>query len=75
MKNFLPEISVVIPTYNIEKFIGECLESIFAQTFKNFEIVVVDDCSTDKTCEIVEKFVSRGGGLDLLTAELSTEIL
>ena len=45
MKN----ISVIIPMYNAEKFIGECLESIFAQTFQDFEIIVVDDCSTDNS--------------------------
>ena len=45
MKN----ISVIIPMYNAEKFIGECLESIFAQTFIDYEIIVVDDCSTDNS--------------------------
>ncbi len=45
MKN----ISVIIPMYNAEKYIGECLESIFAQTFIDYEIIVVDDCSTDNS--------------------------
>ena len=59
-KNF-PEISVIIPMYNSEKFIGECLDSVFAQTFQDFEIIVVDDCSTDKSCEIVENYVKNFG--------------
>ena len=58
MKN----ISVIIPMYNAEKFIGECLESIFAQTFQDFEIIVVDDCSTDNSCAVVENFIANHGG-------------
>ena len=56
MKKFIPAISVVIPMYNAEKYIGECLESIFAQTFQDFEVIVVDDCSTDNSCAVVEKY-------------------
>ena len=61
-RKILPAISVIVPMYNAEKFIGACLESIFAQTFQDFEIIVVDDCSTDNSCAIVEKFVQQGGG-------------
>ena len=61
MKKNIPAISVIIPMYNAEKFIGECLESIFAQTFQDFEVIVVDDCSTDNSCAVVEKFQGGGG--------------
>ncbi len=50
------KISVIIPTYNEESVIEECLESLNFQTFKDFEIIVVDDGSTDKTWEILSKF-------------------
>ena len=40
----IPAISVIIPMYNAEKFIGQCLQTIGAQTFKDFELIVVDDC-------------------------------
>ena len=53
----IPAISIVIAMYNVEKYIGECLKSIFAQTLKNFEVIVVDDYSTDNSCAIVENFV------------------
>lgn len=59
-KKFIPAISVIIPMYNAEKYIGECLDSILAQTFQDFEVIVVDDCSTDNSCAIVEKYI-RGG--------------
>ena len=45
--------------YNTEKYIGECLDSIFAQTFQDFEVIVVDDCSTDNSCAIVESYMSK----------------
>ena len=48
--------------YNAEKYIGECLDSLLKQTFKNFEIIVVDDCSTDSSCAVVERYVPKFGG-------------
>ena len=57
-----PAISVVIPLYNAEKYIGECLDSLLAQTFQNFEVIVVDDCSTDSSPAIVESYAEKFGG-------------
>ncbi len=50
----IPYFTVVIPLYNKEKYIKRTLNSVLKQTFTNFEIVIVDDGSTDKSCEIVE---------------------
>lgn len=50
------DVSVIIPAYNEEKDIGKCLKSLSGQSFKKFEVIVVDDGSTDKTREIVSKF-------------------
>ena len=55
----MSSISIIIPAYNAEKTIGRCLESIFAQTCRDFEVVVVNDGSTDKTAEIVESVTKR----------------
>ncbi len=55
-------VSVIIPLYNAEQFIGECLDSLLAQTFTNFEVIVVDDCSTDNSPAIVESYIPKFGG-------------
>ena len=65
MKKTIPAVSIIIPMYNTEKYIGECLDSIFAQTFQDFEVIVVDDCSTDNSCAIVENYIqTHKGGAD-----------
>lgn len=65
-----PAISVVIPMYNTEKYIGACLTSLLAQTFPNFEVIVVDDCSTDNSRVVVESFIPKfSGHLKLLHLE------
>ena len=51
-----PAVSVIIPAYNCERFIGRALDSILHQTFSNFEVVVIDDGSTDKTGDICEEY-------------------
>jgi glycosyltransferase involved in cell wall biosynthesis len=52
----MPAISVIIPAFNEEEFLGNCLLSLKKQDFKDFEIIVVDNNSTDKTGEIAKKF-------------------
>lgn len=47
------KVSVIIPTYNEEKVIGECLKSLSKQTYKEMEVIVVDDGSTDKTADVI----------------------
>jgi glycosyltransferase involved in cell wall biosynthesis len=54
-----PEISVVIPTYNRSKILQRAINSIISQTFQHWELIVVDDCSTDNTFDIVKLFTAR----------------
>lgn len=54
-----PKISVIIPIYNDEKYLEECLNSVVEQTFKDFECICVDDCSTDKSPEIINNFIQK----------------
>ncbi|MBR6711852.1 MAG: glycosyltransferase [Selenomonadaceae bacterium] len=60
-------ISVVIPLYNMQEYIGECLDSLLIQTFQAFEVIVVDDCSTDNSVAIVKRYLPKFGGRLKLT--------
>ena len=61
-----PDISVIIPMYNTEKYIGQCLKTLLAQTFRNFEIICVDDGSLDNTRTIVEEYKNSDNRISLI---------
>lgn len=50
-------VSIIMPTYNCAKFIGETIESIQSQTYSSWELIIIDDCSIDNTKEVVERYV------------------
>lgn len=51
-----PLVSIVMPAYNVADFIDAAIHSVLGQTYENWELIVVDDCSTDKTLEVVKQF-------------------
>lgn len=55
--NFSPLVSIIVPNYNCEKFLAKRLDSIINQTFKNFEIIILDDASTDQSLKVIEKYL------------------
>jgi glycosyltransferase involved in cell wall biosynthesis len=55
----IPKISVVIPVYNVERYIGKCLSSLIEQTFTDFEIIAINDGSRDNSLDILRRFESR----------------
>ena len=59
--NMKPKISVIVIGYNIEQFIDECLESVFRQSYTNYEVVFVNDGSTDRTLKIAKKYEQEKG--------------
>lgn len=64
-----PKISVLMPAYNAEKYIWEAIESILNQTFTDFEFIIVDDCSTDRTWEIIQEYAKKDGRIVILRNE------
>ena len=52
-------VSVIMPTYNCANFIGETIESVLNQTYKNWELIIVDDCSKDNTEEVVNNYIIK----------------
>lgn len=64
-------VSIIIPLYNSEKYIAEAIESVINQTYKNWELLIVDDCSTDKSREIVKKYASQNKQIQLIESEVN----
>ena len=64
-----PLVSVVINAYNVEDYLAECLDSVLAQTFGDFEAIVVDDGSLDATARIAEAYARRDGRIRVLRNE------
>ena len=55
-----PLVSIVMPAFNSEEFICDAVDSVLAQTYENWELIIVDDCSTDNTRKVLKKFNSYG---------------
>lgn len=67
------KVSVIIPLFNAEKFIGECLDSLLVQTLKDFEVIIVDDCSTDSSPDIADSYLTKfDGRLKIISLPLNT---
>lgn len=62
MRNTPPRISIIVPFYNVEKYIGRCIESVANQTFKDIEALFIDDCGEDGTRDILEQFIEAYDG-------------
>ena len=67
----MPAVSVILPVHNGERYLAEAIESVLAQTFRDFELIVVDDGSTDGSAFIVEQFVARDRRVCLIEQEHS----
>lgn len=52
-------VSIITPSYNSTEFISEMIDSILAQTYKNWELLITDDCSTDDSVEVIQRYVKK----------------
>lgn len=62
-------VSVIIPCFNAEQFIGDAIESVLKQSWHNFELLIVDDASKDGTCDVVRKYVEKDTRIKLISLD------
>ena len=65
-----PLISVIVPVYNVEKYIRECLDSIVNQTYKNLQIILVDDGSSDNSGKICDEFAKKDSRITVVHQDI-----
>lgn len=63
----MPKVSVIIPVYNVEKYLGECLDSVLRQTLKDIEIICVDDGSTDGSPKMLAEYAAKDSRIRIIT--------
>lgn len=64
-----PLVSVIIPVYNVEKYLEECIDSVINQTYKNIEVILVDDGSTDSSGDICDEYVKKDSRITVIHKE------
>lgn len=65
----MPKVSVIVPVYKVEKYIGQCIESILSQTFKDFELILVDDGSPDSSGAICDQYAQKDSRIQVFHKE------
>lgn len=65
--NYIPKISIILPVYNVERYLKECLDSVLNQSFKEFEIICVDDASTDNSLNILKDYACKDNRITIAT--------
>ncbi|HEC1776427.1 TPA: beta-1,3 galactosyltransferase [Campylobacter lari] len=71
----MSQISIILPTYNVEKYIARALESCINQSFKDIEIIVVDDCGNDKSIDITKEYASKDDRIKIIHNEENLKLL
>lgn len=69
------KLSIIIPAYNVEEYIGACIDSILSQSYENYEVIVIDDGSSDRTVEIVREYSKKDTRVKLLQQKNSGPLM
>lgn len=76
MKNAnLPKVSILLPVYNAEKYLSDCLKSLLNQTFHDFEIIAINDASTDKSLSILKQYAEQDKRIKVFSNESNLKIV
>ena len=67
-----PKISVIVPVYNVEQYLPRCIDSILAQTFTDFELLLIDDGSTDNSGKICDEYASKDSRIRVFQKQCQT---
>ena len=67
-------VSIVMPSYNTGRFIAESIRSVMAQTYTNWELIIVDDCSTDNTMDVVQSVIPAVSSSVILRSEATKDL-
>ncbi len=70
----MPQVSIILPVYNGERYFREALDSIEAQTFKDFECIIVNDCSTDSSLTIAEEYARKDNRFKVISNEKNSKL-
>ena len=74
MKKQTPKISVILPSYNGEKYIGQSIQSVIDQTEQDWELIIVNDCSTDNTLKICESFANKDKRIKVISNKINKKL-
>lgn len=69
VNNYLPAVSIIMPVYNSEKYVGQAIQSVLKQSFKNFELIIIDDGSTDDSGKICDQYAENDSRITVVHKE------
>ena len=70
-----PKFTIIIPVYNCEQYVGRCLDSVLRQDYGNYEIICIDDCSTDSSLSILKEYGRKDKRITVIESEVNAGAL
>ena len=69
-----PSVSIVIPVYNMEKYLGDCLNSVLLQSFDDFQVICINDCSQERSRQIIENYEKRDPRISIINNAVNKDL-